>query len=299
MTGSLAPDPTAELVTALVDLDAYPLHEPGSAVWDDVVARARAEMADVGAAELAGFLTPAGLDAVVADAVAVEPRGHRNAGPATAYLGFPDADAPVGHPRRWIGHAAVNAVAWDLFDPGSPIRALYESDLVLRFIEAILDRGPLHRYADPLGGLNLAGMGEGDELQWHFDQTDFVVSLAIRDADEGGDFEVVPRVRTSEDERYDDIAAVLDGDRSRVITLPMVPGTLLVFEGRHSIHRVSPIAGPTTRLVGLFGYDTAPGTMSSELLKTIRYGRTNPIAGGAPGAPGAAAVGAAAVGADA
>ena len=35
-------------------------------------------------------------------------------------------------------------------------------------------------------------MGQGDELQWHFDQTDFVVSLAIRDAEVGGDFEVVP-----------------------------------------------------------------------------------------------------------
>ena len=56
----------------------------------------------------------------------------------------------------------------------------------------------------------------------------------------------------------------------------MEPGTLLVFEGRHSLHRVSPIEGATTRLVALFGYDTKPGTMSSDLLKMIRYGRTEP-----------------------
>ena len=42
--------------------------------------------------------------------------------------------------------------------------------------------------------------------------------------------------------RYDDVAAVLGGDRSRVRTLPMTPGTLLVFEGRNSLHRVSPAA---------------------------------------------------------
>ena len=31
----------------------------------------------------------------------------------------------------------------------------------------------------------------------------------------------------------------------RVVTLPMTPGTLLIFEGRHSLHRVSPIEGAT------------------------------------------------------
>ena len=55
----------------------------------------------------------------------------------------------------------------------------------------------------------------------------------------------------------------------------MTPGTLLVFAGRNSMHRVSPIRGPTPRLVGLFGYDTKPGTMSSELLKAVRYGRVD------------------------
>ena len=49
----------------------------------------------------------------------------------------------------------------------------------------VLDRGTLHRYADPCGALNLAVMGDGDELQWHFDQTDFVVSLAIQPAERG------------------------------------------------------------------------------------------------------------------
>ena len=69
------------------------------------------------------------------------------------------------------------------------------------------------------------------------------------------------------------MAAVLAGETERVVTLPMTPGTLLVFAGRYSIHRVSPIIGPTSRLVALLGYDTKPGTMSSRLLKEVRYGR--------------------------
>ena len=141
----------------------------------------------------------------------------------------------------------------------------------------MLDRGAVHRYADPFGALNLAVMGEGDELQWHFDQTDFVVSLAVQSADEGGAFEVLPKVRTADEEHYDLVEAGLDGDHTGVVTVAMVPGTLLVFEGRRSLHRVSPIAGPTLRHVGLLGYDTSPGTQSSELLRAIRYGRTVPF----------------------
>jgi hypothetical protein len=122
--------------------------------------------------------------------------------------------------------------------------------------------------------LNLAVMGDGDELQWHFDQTDFVVSLAIQTAEFGGDLEVAPLIRNSRDECFDDVAAVLYGEGRAVETVAMTPGTLLVFEGRNSLHRVSPISGATLRHVGLLAYDTTPGTMGSELLRASRYGRT-------------------------
>lgn len=233
----------------------------------------RKQMRETGACEIAGFVRPGALAVFIEDARRLAPRAHRNGGPGTVYLGFPDESFPVDHPRQWLGNYGVGAVAYDLFPPDSPIRQLYEWDELLRFVAAILDLDVIHPYADPLGALNLAVMTDGDELQWHFDQTDFVVSLALQDSDEGGDFEVASMIRSADDERYDEVARVLAGDRSDVVTLPMTPGTLLVFAGRHSLHRVSPIRGATPRLVALFGYDTRPGTMSSELLKEVRYGR--------------------------
>ena len=262
----------------LVDLVRYPLDQPDAPVYADLVTEARRQLAATGASELAGFLTPAGLDAMVGDALDLEPLAFHSGGLGTAYLGLPDESLPEDHPRRYWGTYGVGAVAYDQFPAGSPIRRLYEWPTLLRFLTDVLDRGPIHPYADPLGALNLAAMGAGDELQWHFDQTDFVVSLAVRDADVGGDFEVVPRIRSDADERYDDVARLLGGDTAEVVTLPMVPGTLLIFEGRNSIHRVSPIVGETSRLVALLGYDTRPDTMSSELLKLVRYGRSEPVA---------------------
>ena len=84
---------------------------------------------------------------------------------------------------------------------------MYESDELRAFVAAILGLCTIHPFADPLGALNLAVMTDGDELQWHFDQTDFVVSLALQDGDEGGDFEVAPLVRSADDERYDDVGS--------------------------------------------------------------------------------------------
>ncbi len=172
----------------------------------------------------------------------------------------------------------MRAVAYDIVPRTSPLRQLFEWDPMKDLIQAVLNRGPIYRYADPFGALNLAVMGEGDQLQWHFDQTDFVVSLAIQSAESGGDFEVAPRIRQPDDECYDDVAAVLAGSRSQVQTLAMTAGTLLVFEGRYSLHRVSPVTGPRWRHVGLLAYDTKPGTMGSDLLRADRYGRTSPFA---------------------
>ena len=239
------------------------------------VSEGRAQMAATGACEIPGFVRADALSAFIDDARRLEPLAHRSGGLGTVYLGFPDESFPLDHPQQWLGQYDLGAVAYDLFPADSPTRRLYEWPELTRFVAAILGLDVVYPYADPLGALNLAVMTDGDQLQWHFDQTDFVVSLAIQDADVGGDFEVAPQIRTANEEHYDDVAEVLGGDTERVVTLPMTPGTLLVFAGRYSIHRVSPIAGTTPRLVALLGYDTKPGTMSSELLKEVRYGRVS------------------------
>jgi hypothetical protein len=262
----------------LVDRSRYPIDQPGTERYDAAVADARRQLDASGWAELAGFVHQDGVAELVVDAESLAERAFRSGGVGTPYLELPDDHWPPEHPRQtWMPYA-VCAVGYDVVPRTSPLRVLYESDDLLRFLTDVLDRGAVYRYADPCGALNLAVMADGDELQWHYDQTDFVVSLAIQAAERGGSFDVVPRIRTADDEHYDQVASLLDGDLDGVVTLPMVPGTLLVFEGRNSIHRVSPIRGARLRHVGLLAYDTKPGTVSSELLREIRYGRVEPFA---------------------
>jgi hypothetical protein len=260
--------------SALVDVDRYPIIDPSSTEFGALATRCRAQLDETGCCILPGFLTPEAVALAVDEAGSLVPVAHRSeVATGTAYLEIPEPSWPSGHARTLTGPTALSAVAYDLFPSQSIIRRLYEWDPLMAFLAAALGKPRLYRYADPLGGLNLAVMTDGDQLWWHFDQTDFVVSLALQDAERGGDFEYVPMIRTTDDERYDAVADVLRGDRAGVVRAPMAPGTLMLFEGRHSVHQVTPIEGATPRLVALLAYDTKPGTESSELLKLVRYGR--------------------------
>ena len=143
------------------------------------------------------------------------------------------------------------------------------------FVGRILGRNLLYRYADPLGALNVAVM-----LGWRR------AGLALRpdrlrdrsllqSSTSGGDFLNAEHLRS-------DRGRVLRRRRSRagpatlrneVTTVPMRPGTLMLFAGRHSLHAVSSGPRRTPRYVALLAYDTRPDTNSSELLKQVRYGR--------------------------
>ncbi len=260
-------------VADFVDIDRYPIDVPGGARYVALPERCRSELESCGVSILEGFVRSDAVSRLVVEAGEQATLGHSSDVPGTPYLELPADGWPAGHPRLRWGHTRLTAVAYDRIAGDAVLRTLYESPELLQFLNDALGF-EIFRYDDPLGGLNMAAMYDGDELYWHFDQTDFVVSLAIQSSESGGDFECIQRVRDEHDEHYDTVAALLGGDEAAVTTLPMRPGTLMLFEGRYSIHRVAPIVGATPRYVGLFGYDRKPGTCSSDLLREIRYGRT-------------------------
>lgn len=267
-------DPASFIAGARYPVDAPPDDERRRTV----VASLRSALAADGVARLPGFLTPDAVARIAADADRCAARAHLEDVWGTPYLGLPDESFPEGHPRRASVHSLTQVIAYDLVPRDCPIRVLFEWDPLTHWLGEIVGRGALHRMDDPLGALNLTRMQEGHVQGWHYDSTDFVVSVAIRSSDAGGDFECVPATRTDDDESYDDVERILAGDaRSRVVSYSMEPGTLMIFEGRRSLHRVSPVVGSVSRVVALLGYDTSPGTESSDLLKLVRYGRTQPL----------------------
>lgn len=260
--------------SSLVDLSRYPIDDLEKPAARALVARCRAQLSADGCCELPGFLTPEATERMVKESETLVGVSHHARGPITPYLEIPDMTLPETHPRRTFGLSSLAAIAYDLFPADHALRRLYEWDGLVRFLEACLGVPRLHRYADPMSALNVAVMKEGDELYWHFDQCDFVSSIALRDASEGGDFEYAPNIRSAGDERYDTVRALLGGSREHVRHVPMTPGTFLLFRGRYSIHRVTPCHGPVSRLVALLAYDERDEVMGTDLLRMARYGRT-------------------------
>src|SRR5258708_28177766 len=258
----------------LIDLERYPILDLSAEAARDLTSHCREQLDKTGACELPGFLKPDSVEILVCEADAIGPLAYHSVVTGTPYLAVPDPSLPNDHPRKFFEPTSVGVVAYDQFPNQSVLRQLFEWDPLMEFIAAALKKDRLYRYADPMGALNLAVMGDDERLHWHFDQTDFVTSIALRPSEAGGDFEYVPLIRSATDENYPRVKRLLNGSAESLVRVPMHPGTLLLFEGRNSIHRVTPIKGNTTRLVALLAYDTKPDTRSSKLLQMARYGRT-------------------------
>lgn len=258
----------------LIDLDRYPMLDLATPPARELARHCRDQLDRTGACELPGFLTEDAVATLVREADELARLAYHSVVSGTAYLEAPAASWPAEHPRRHFDKTSVGVVAYDQFPPGSPMRRLFEFEPLMEFIAAAIGKDKLYRYADPMGALNLAVMGDGERLHWHYDQTDFVTSIALRPAEAGGDFEYVPLIRSASDENYPRVKRLFEGAEQGVVRVPMHPGTLLLFEGRNSIHRVTPIRGRTTRIVALLAYDTKPDTRSSKTLQMARYGRT-------------------------
>lgn len=164
-------------------------------------------------------------------------------------------------------------IAYDQIPPDSAIRRMYENEATTRFLGGVLDMEELHPLDDPLAALGYAYMERGDTLAWHFDRSEFAVTLMLQAAERGGAFEYVPDVRSDDDERPQLVASVLDGDRSRVISLEPAPGTLTMFRGHRSLHRVSLVEGDRVRVNAVLAYGDRPGMRLNELTQRLFYGR--------------------------
>lgn len=260
---------------SLIDLDRYPIDKPGPQ-RDAVVTRMRAALAEDGCAVLKGFLTPQGIAACVAEADGVADKGHASRSRTNAYFSVDDPTLPKDHPKRQFFDRSNMFIPADNFQRGGALRSVHDHPGFDSFIQDCLQADRFYRYADPLADVivNMAVNGEG--FPWHFDTNNFTVTLAIQNAETGGAFEYAPDIRR-EDENFDEVSDVLNGQSERVKTLHLEPGDLQLFKGRYSLHRVAPLRGERPRYVGIFSYVEEPDMVGAPERTRQLYGRVLPI----------------------
>jgi hypothetical protein len=125
------------------------------------------------------------------------------------------------HPYKRLWPQSVHAVAHDVIPEQCLLNRVYCSRAVKTFLAAIVEKPQvglllappptalqhpckqilthphpqLFAYADEFQGLNVMYMPEHGQRNWHYDGSDFVVTLSLQKALGGGCFEFAPYIR--------------------------------------------------------------------------------------------------------
>ena len=258
----------------IINYQRYPIDLADDPRRRAAVDRVRAELASDGCAVVRNFFSQAGLAALLAEAEARKPQTYYSPSKAcNVYLNDGNPDFPPAHPVNVFLPRTNGFITADLFGEETHARRLYYWEPLKRFLADCLDRDELHIYEDPVSNMIVNVGKPGQQFNWHFDTNEFTITMLLQAASSGGVFEYIPGLRNADDECYDEVGRVLDGDRSRVRRLELDAGDLQFFLGRFSLHQVTENTGNNDRLLLIMSFADAPGMIGS--LERVRnlYGK--------------------------
>ncbi len=227
-----------------------------------------------GALVLPGFITQDAIQKIQSEGEKSQHLAYYTERKHNIYLSPSDNNYSNEHARNRLISSSKGCITDDQIEGDSPLRTLYDSQEFKDFLCSVLGESELHAYADPMSSINLHYASEGQELGWHFDNSSFAITLMIQNPKAGGQFEYVKDVRDADagQMNFEESGKVLD-DKTEKETLTMDPGTLVLFRGRNSMHRVTPTIGDRTRMLVVLAYNTKPDVSLSESARMTFYGR--------------------------
>ena len=257
----------------ILNLETFPLDRPGSAEWLTLVGQCRADLAAHGMFNLEGLMhAHVAAREVAAMMPKFEHESFCHEREHNIYFLKSIDGLAHDHPALTRFKTSNLTLCGDQVTD-SALSRLYEWPEFAQFIAAAMAMPELYVMADPLARLNVMAYHQGQALNWHFDRSEFTTTLLLQAPQQGGEFEYRTDLRSEDDPNYDGVARMLKGKDDAVQLLRLSPGTLNVFKGRNTAHRVTPISGPDARVISVFSYYEQPGVMFSDEERTGFYGR--------------------------
>lgn len=257
----------------ILDLDHYPLDRPGSPAWLDLVARSKADLAANGMFNLEGLMRPAAVTRAMAEVAPIMERlsfVHRRQ--HNIYFRKEVPGLAADHPALRMVDTINHTVCGDQLEQ-TVIDWIYSWPQMAVFLAATMDKAALFTMADPLARMNIMRYGEGEALNWHFDRSEFTTTLLLQEPSGGGEFLYRTNLRSDTDPNYDGVARVLEGKDPDVRSHVLKAGTLNIFKGKNTLHKVTKCRGPQDRFIAVFSYYERPGVRFSREEQIGFYGR--------------------------
>ena len=221
------------------------------------------------------FLSVDALNLMRREALSLKHKAYRTQSEYNIYVLPEDLNLPSTsvRNRRFISSKAC--IADDLIPANSSLRTIYESELFKKWICQLQELDCVFPYADNLSSININYYKAGDALDWHFDNSDFTITLLIQQCEKGGEYEYYPNMRYNEngEEDYKTAEKCLDGLIKPECNLSR-EGTLMIFRGNQSLHRVCPVL-KGERILITFNYNAKSGIALSEQSRKTFFGRIN------------------------
>ena len=257
----------------LLDLDLYPIDRLDSPECVRLTERSKAELIALGMLNLDGFVRP---EAIVRAVTELEPLiesgGYRHARRHNIYFKRDIPGLAADHPALKQFETVNYTLCADQL-LGTIVGRIYEWTPLAEFLARVMGKPRLFLMNDPLARVNVMAYGPGEALNWHFDRSQFTVTLLIRAAESGGEFEYRSGLRSDAEPNYDGVSRLLRGEDSEVSVQSLAAGSLNVFAGRHTAHRVTPVLGEKSRIVAVLSYYDTPGFTFSSDERIGFYGR--------------------------
>ncbi|MGI9317114.1 MAG: HalD/BesD family halogenase [bacterium] len=259
----------------IIDLERYPLHDLDSEPGVALIELVRDALRTDGSCTLDGFISDLVRAQMLFEAESLIDLAYPGPTEVSPYFfnyrigeGMQVDDA---HPIRRKGRRNLRQVAADLIPPEHLLSQLYHSPLMTEFLGRVL-QVPIYRNQDRYQSLNISVMEPGGCQQWHFDGGNMVTTLLLQAPERGGNFEYAPNIRSQQNENFEQVRSVLDGCSNRVQSLDLQPGTLSLFRGHYSLHRVTEVEGVKRRLQAILGYTTQPNLVGNLDSSILHYG---------------------------
>ncbi len=259
----------------VIDLDRYPLDQLDSVDGQALVKRCRDDLDRDGMFNLAGLMRPEAIENAVSEAkLLFESDAFTHSRQHNIYF-LPEIQGlPTDHPAQQKFETINHTICADQI-PGSALLRLYEWPPFAAFLAAVMAKPALYGMDDPLARLNVMGYDQGEALNWHFDRSEFTTTLLLQSPDRGGEFQYRTGLRSDKDANYDGVGEFLQHQQSSARSLSLNAGTLNVFRGKNTAHRVTPVEGDRKRIIAVFCFYEQAGVQFSNEDRIGFYGRAS------------------------
>ena len=209
----------------LHELDRWPLHELDGFEGQALVARCREALRDAGMFSLAALIRPEALETSVTEVAPIlDAAAFTHSREHNIYFDDEIDGIDANHPALRRFTTINHTICGDQI-PKSVITRIYEWQPLSDFLALAMGKSRLYPMADPLARINVMAYHEGEQLNWHFDRTEFTTTVLLQAPRSGGEFQYRSALRSESDPNYDGVARLLSDRDERVQTLALEPGT--------------------------------------------------------------------------